>query len=147
MYTAQQQKRYTLGAEMKSIEENMKKQEDAFNKQVKEHGFHRNSKQMIIVMIGKTGHGQSTLGNRICGDTSERGDKGPFVVSGKKYKAETTKVTSNISTVPFHNSSKNENEQSEEDNLLVVDTPGWGDVDEKNRELCYQYIRYLMPSL
>ena len=31
-----------------------------------------------LVLLGITGHGKSTFGNRLCGDTSKYGNKGQF---------------------------------------------------------------------
>eukprot|EP01084_Bolivina_argentea_P142966 251127_1 len=161
-----QQERQKLLNAISTTKQNMEKQEKLFQQQVKEHGYARNSKQSIVVMIGKTGHGKSTLGNRICGDTSKKGKEGPFAVSAKKNKAGTTEVISNITTAPFekignerqlisHNPTDDDIQQDEapdeieleiidlddekekqqqERNLLIVDTPGWGDVDEKNQD-------------
>ena len=36
---------------------------------------------MNFVLLGKTGDGKSTFGNRLCGDTSTNGDEGPFEAS------------------------------------------------------------------
>ena len=168
----------------------MKKQEVTFKQQVKEHGYKRDPSQIIMVMIGKTGHGKSTFCNRICGDTSRKGNEGPFGVCAKKNKAGTTKVISNITTAPFKNNNNHDittcneygNEieedgeeeekkannptdeaqddapdeieldiidlddikEGEENNpsLLIVDTPGWGDVEEDNRE----YVLHILSA-
>ena len=97
-------------------------------------------------------------------------------MSAKKNKAGTTKVISNITSVPFENleietpNHTDEGQEEEEEvksnedlsnptddivpdeieleiidledqkeqapSLLIVDTPGWGDVEADNRELC-----------
>ena len=38
----------------------------------------KEKKKPCVVMLGKVGVGKSTLGNRICGDESRKGDLGPF---------------------------------------------------------------------
>ena len=184
--TANQEDKERLLDEMAVIELNMKKQEELSKQQCTEHGYTRDPSQKIMVMIGKTGHGKSTFCNRICGDTSKKGNEGPFIVSAKKNKAGTTDIVSSITTAPFINfgdddgfdfimnegkientdnnngtdkeiqvgtvramvmGNFNENEEDlnfdeDMDNVLIVDTPGWGDVEENNRELCF-FILFL----
>ena len=55
---------------------------------VKDIKYEENTK--FIVALGITGDGKSTLCNRLCGDNSEEGNKGPFVTdsgveSGMRY--------------------------------------------------------------
>ena len=63
-------------------------------KEAETNNYKPNSLQKIMVMIGKTGHGKSTLGNRIYGDKSKKGNEGPFEVYSGKDKCGTTKVQS-----------------------------------------------------
>ena len=180
LYTAKKQEQKILSNALNTNERNMKKQKDTFTQQVKNHGFARNDSQIIMVMIGKTGHGKSTLCNRICGDKSRKGNEGPFGASAKKNKPGTTDVVSHITTAPFEkkdddintnegkedgNNPTDENENENEENkapdeieleiidledaddmkqdapsLLIVDTPGWGDVEEDNRELSAKHF-------
>ena len=52
---------------------------------------------MNFVLLGKTGDGKSTFGNRICGDTSKYGDQGEFAASNRTASGNIT----HISPSPF----------------------------------------------
>ena len=124
---------------IKDTEEYIKKRDNAF----KQKGFARNESQRILVMIGKTGGGKSTLGNRICGDKSKKGNQGPFGVSARMTTAGTTDVTSRKTTAPFDHLEIKTPDDTDEDpqapSVLIVDAPGWGYVEADNRELCYSF--------
>ena len=113
---------------------------EELNEEIKESGFAEDESQIVVVMIGKTGHCKSTLGNRICGDVSRRGNAGPFEIYGGKDKAGTDKIrTGNPLFNPSDDAEdleESKEEKMENQHLGIVDTPGWGDVDKESRELC-----------
>ena len=49
---------------------------------------------MNFVLLGKTGDGKSTFGNRLCGDTSKDGDQGPFEASNDTQSGNITHIQS-----------------------------------------------------
>merc|ERR1711950_11453 len=73
---------------------------------------------MGMVGLGNTGHGKSTVLNRLCGDISKYGDSGPF-----EAKDSDQSVTQQLK----HEERTINNVQS-----VVVDTPGYK--DSKNRD-------------
>ena len=183
-----QQQKIALEKEIKAIHDEKVKQEKEFEES---HNYSVKDAQnvdSILVMIGNTGNGKSTLGNRIFGDTSRKGNEGPFRVSARKDEAGTSRITSIItkpSTIErfsiiinicyvitmifcsmspfifisqfffdlyipyiisnifyvlslclflhFLNGGNWKKKEGKSRRLLIVDTPGWGDVKAKNR--------------
>ena len=76
----------------------------------------------IVVLIGNTGDGKSTVGNRLCGDESEMAEEGPFETSDQSQSC-----TQTLSK---------ERTQIGDMQLTVVDAPGWNDSEGKDRYVC-----------
>jgi len=85
----------------------------------------------LIITLGMTGAGKSTLCNRLEGDESKRGNKGGCPTSNKSHSC--TQSHSKIVV------------QSDEHRVMVVDTPGFGDSggEEKDREHSNRLCAYL----
>jgi len=71
------------------------------------------SRTMFIVMLGVTGDGKSTICNRLCGDKSRMGNRGPFAAcrSFNSVTQELSHKVQPICQVP----------------CVIVDTPGYAD--------------------
>ena len=82
-----------------------------------------------VVMLGKTGTGKSTYGNRMYGDTSEEGNRGPFSTSGSE-----TSETTEIKKVMVRVGSQK---------LSLVDTPGIFDSNKKDRFYANDLVEFL----
>eukprot|EP01084_Bolivina_argentea_P198879 340418_1 len=90
---------------------------DNEEKQIAQFSSERNNQSKKIgIFIGKTGHGKSTLINRLTGDTSEDADNGPCVTSDSAESC-----TQSLQKVN-HN------------NLCVIDCPGWADSGGADRQ-------------
>ena len=134
-YIADKDKKQKLLEVMKMTEEKMRKEEELLRQQVTKHGYTRDASQIVLVMFGKIGQGKSTLCNRICDDTSKKGNQGPFGVSSKKTEAGTTEVISHIKTT---------DKGDEKESILIVDTPGWDDLEEKDREFGEYFCHHIL---
>lgn len=78
-----------------------------------------NSSTKIIILLGITGDGKSTFGNRLVGDASKMGNEGPFKTSAKCSSC-TQHLFKYQTTTNGHK-------------ISVVDTPGWNDSDGNDR--------------
>jgi len=84
-----------------------------------------------IVLLGQTGHGKSTLANRLCNDESEFGDQSFFTVSDD-VKSETQEINKQVITNNIINQ-----------DISVVDTAGFGDSNNNDRDHCNNLIEFL----
>jgi len=85
-----------------------------------------------VILYSPTGCGKSTLGNRLCGDTSQLGDKGVFAV-GHGITSETDKIKKQIIRNYRHT-------------ISIIDQPGVADSrgaleDEKHANELVTYLR------
>jgi len=83
----------------------------------------------ILVFVGNTGDGKSTVCNRMCGDESDMAEDGPFVTSDQ--------MASCTQTMAQHTL------QIGDAKLTVVDAPGWNDSEGKDREHANNLCAYL----
>jgi len=86
----------------------------------------------IVVLIGNTGDGKSTVGNRLCHDESEMAEDGPFETSDQSQSC-----TQDLCR---------ERTQFDNVQLCVVDAPGWNDSEGKDREHANNLCAYLYGS-
>lgn len=86
----------------------------------------------IVVLIGNTGDGKSTVGNRLCHDESEMAEDGPFETSDQSQSC-----TQDLCR---------ERTQFDNVQLCVVDAPGWNDSDGKDRAHANNLCAYLYGS-
>ena len=101
---------------------------NAEEKEISQFRLERNDKnKKIAVFVGKTGHGKSTLINRLYGDKSEDADDGPCETSDSAESC-----TQSLQKVNC-------------DNLCVIDCPGWADSGGADRYIlllfhhCHNY--------
>ena len=73
----------------------------------------------IIILLGNTGDGKSTFGNRLCGDTSMMANQGPFRTS-----SDYNSCTQNLSKHKTEINGKK---------ITVVDAPGFNDTEGRDR--------------
>lgn len=73
----------------------------------------------MLVLVGNTGDGKSTLANRLCGDDSVMADEGPFETSDQMASCTQT-LTKQSTTIG-------------ELKVTVIDAPGWNDSQGKDR--------------
>jgi len=83
----------------------------------------------VLVFVGNTGDGKSTVCNRICGDESDMAEDGPFETSDQM-----ASCTQELSKHTL---------QVGERKLTVVDAPGWNDSEGKDREHANNLCAYL----
>eukprot|EP01084_Bolivina_argentea_P256402 431672_1 len=84
-----------------------------------------------LVLLGKTGDGKSTFGNRLCGDNSQFADEGPFNVDH----AASESVTDRIKRKTLHNNK-----------ISVMDTPGIFDSMGRDNFHLNKVIEYLVGA-
>lgn len=104
--------------------------------------YNNDTRPLTIVAIGKTGSGKSTILNRFRGDTSEKGDKGPFKAKGGG-KSVTQVVQSSTQQFNFK-----ENELKCYNNILcqLIDTPGLADTCG-NEEKLVNEVRHFFKQV
>jgi len=83
----------------------------------------------ILVFVGNTGDGKSTVCNRMCGDESDMADDGEFETSDQA-----TSCTQEMAK---------QTRQIGDAKLTVVDAPGWNDSEGKDREHANNLCAYL----
>jgi len=93
--------------------------------------YHDRSRK-IVVLIGNTGDGKSTVGNRLCHDESEMAEDGPFETSDQSQSC-----TQELCR---------ERTQIDGIQLCVVDAPGWNDSEGKDRVHANNLCAYLYGS-
>ena len=117
-----------------------------------------NKDTKLFIALGKTGCGKSTFLNRLIGDKSRKGDKGDpngiygvFKV-GKGIKSQTSVIDKKVICINNNNNKNNNNsnedeKKSNDDNesvlISIVDTPGYGDSEGRDKEFGNQLIKYL----
>jgi len=84
-----------------------------------------------IILIGSTGHGKSTIANRLCNDKSLKGNEKDFN-AGNGVVSETKRIQKTV----VHNEITNKV-------ISVVDTPGFFDSDGRDRQIYNDMIEYL----
>eukprot|EP00483_Globobulimina_turgida_P009218 UN09237 len=128
--TAQLQGKQRLLAERHATLMNITRQIALEEKEIAEFKMERNDHSTkIIITLGMTGGGKSTFCNRMFGDNSLFGNKGPCKTSGdsKSCTQENSKLVVQIG----------------EHKITIVDTPGFGDSFGRDRQHGNKLCAYL----
>jgi len=89
-----------------------------------------------VVLYGESGHGKSTCGNRICGDTSPCGNQGPFNASFAAHSV-TDEITKYVVKDTYKTAA------GKPLIISVVDQPGIFDSKYRDRQFAIELVKYL----
>eukprot|EP01084_Bolivina_argentea_P109218 195194_1 len=114
-----------LNAQISAINSTIESEE----KKVQHFKYPEEESNKVVIIIGNTGDGKSTFCNRLSGDQSKFGDKGPFQTSGLSDACTTTISYKKVSI--------------DNNDICFVDTPGFNDGSGNDRYHANNICKYL----